>query len=87
MVWNLLCPESGKECEVLKPLYFFLDFWLDCVSGVDFFSMMKGEILMMQWTNLSNSKSVLKAGGEEVELPGIRCREHPDAVCMYKPSF
>ena len=66
---------------------FLLDFWLVHVGSVDFFGTMKGEILMMQWTNLSNSESVLKAGGGEFELPGIRCKEHPDAVCMYKPSF
>lgn len=30
---------------------------------------------------------MLRAGGGEEELPGIRYKEHPDAVCVYKPSF
>lgn len=42
---------------------------------------------MMKWTDLSNSESVLKAGGGEVELPGVRCKELPDAVYMFKSSF
>lgn len=66
---------------------FLLGFSFVHVDGVDFIGGMKEETLMIQWTVLSNSESVLKAGGGEVELPGVKCKELADVVCMYKPNF
>lgn len=66
---------------------FLLGFSFVHVVGVDFIGGMKEETLMMQWTDLSNSESVLKAGGGEAELPGVKCKGLADVVCTYKPSF